>query len=354
MQIDKSKPVMVTGATGYVAGWLIKKLLEDGITVHAAVRNPDKKEKTQHLDEIAKKASGTIKYFKSDLLVEGSYAEAMEGCELVFHTASPFTLNVENPQRDLIDPAVNGTSNVLEQANKTQSVKRVVLTSSCAAIYTDAVDTENAPGGKITEEIWNTTASLDYQPYSYSKTLAEKKAWEIAKAQEGWDLVVVNPSFVLGPFLNPSATTSESYRVMKQIGDGAMKMGIPNLGFGVIDVRDLAIAHYKAGFTPEAHGRNIISAHNTNFIEMIRPIYEKYKGRIPVKMKATPKWVIWLFGPMIDKALERKYISKNVNHKFTADNSKAKNELDLTYRPLKETMIDGFDVLVENGDVKLK
>ena len=84
MQIDKSKPVLVTGATGFVAGWLVKKLLEDGITVHAAVRNPDRKEKTQHLDEIASKSTGTIKYFKSDLLKEGSYAEAMEGCELVF------------------------------------------------------------------------------------------------------------------------------------------------------------------------------------------------------------------------------------------------------------------------------
>ena len=308
MEIDKTKPVMVSGATGYVAGWLIKKLLEEGITVHATVRNPNKKEKLAHLDEIAAKTSGEIKYFKTDLLDQGSFAEAMKGCELVFHTASPFTLNVENPQKDLINPAVKGTSNVLDEANKVESVKRVVLTSSCAAIYTDAQDTEEAPGGKITEEIWNTTASLDYQPYSYSKTMAEKKAWEIAKEQDRWDLVVINPSFVLGPFLNPGATTSESFRVMKQIGSGAMKMGIPNLGFGVVDVRDLAIAHYKAGFTPEAHGRNIISAHNTNLVEMIRPIYEKYKGQIPVKMKATPKWSIWLYGTMIDKELERKCI----------------------------------------------
>ena len=348
MKIDKSKPVMVTGATGYVAGWLIKRLLEDGITVHAAVRNPDKKEKLQHLDAIAEKSSGSIKYYKTDLLEMGSYAEAMNGCELVFHTASPFILKVEDPQKDLIEPAVIGTRNVLDQANKTESVKRVVLTSSCAAIHTDAIDTENAPGGKIIEEVWNTTATLDYQPYSYSKTLAEKKAWEIAKDQDRWDLVVINPSFVLGPFLNPKATTSESFRVMKQFGDGAMKSGIPNVGIGVIDVRDLAIAHYNAGYTSSANGRNIISAHNTNFIEMIRPIHKKYGDQFPIKMKAMPKWLIWIFGPMVDKALDRKYISKNVNHKFTADNSKGKTELGMEYRPLEETMVESFDVLVDN------
>lgn len=348
MTIDKTKPVMVTGASGYVAGWLIKKLLEEGITVHAAVRSPDKKEKTQHLDAIAEKAPGSIKYFKSDLLEEGSYAEAMKGCELIFHTASPFTLNVSDPQKDLIDPAFKGTQNVLNQANITESIKRVVLTSSCAAIYTDAADTKNAPGGKISEEIWNTTASLDYQPYAYSKTVAEKEAWEMANAQNRWDLVVINPSFVLGPFLNPSATTSESFRVLKQIGSGAMKMGIPNIGFGVIDVRDLAEAHFKAGYTPTANGRNIISAHNTNMVEMVEPIYKKYGDQFPISNKPLSKWMIWLFGPMMDKALKRKFIAKNVNHKFTADNSKGIKELQMKYRPLEETMVEAFDVLVDN------
>ncbi|MBA4058282.1 MAG: diaminohydroxyphosphoribosylaminopyrimidine deaminase, partial [Marivirga sp.] len=103
--IDKSKPVLVTGATGYIAGWIIKSLLEDGITVHAAVRNPNDKNKISHLDKIASESKGTIRYFKSDLLSEGSYLDAMKDCELVFHTASPFTTNVKNPQKELIDPA---------------------------------------------------------------------------------------------------------------------------------------------------------------------------------------------------------------------------------------------------------
>lgn len=347
--IDKSKPVLVTGATGYVAGWLVKKLLEEGLTVHAAVRNPNNKKKTHHLDEIAKHTKGEIKYFKSDLLEEGSYAKAMEGCELVFHTASPFTSNIKDPQKELIAPAVKGTQNVLEQVNKTDSVKRVVLTSSCAAIYTDAIECEQAPNGMITEEMWNTTASLNYQPYSYSKTLAEKKAWEIVNSQDRWDLVVINPSFVMGPFLNPGATTSESFTLLKQMGDGSFKQGAPKIGVGVIDVRDLAVAHYQAGFTPQAKGRHITSAHATNFLEMAQIIHKKYGEQYPVPNKPAPKWLIWLVGPMINKALTRKFISNNVNRVWKADNSKVKKELTISFRPLEETMKDAFQVLVDHN-----
>ena len=81
---------------------------------------------------------------------------------------------------------------------------------------------------------------------------------------------------------------------------------------------------------------------------MIRPIHKKYGDQFPIKLKAMPKWLIWVFGPMIDKALDRKYISKNVNHKFTADNSKGKTELRMDYRPLEGTMVESFDVLVDN------
>ena len=352
MNIDKSKPVMVTGATGFVAGWLVKKLLEEGITVHAAVRNPDKKEKVQHLDEIAAKSSGTIRYFKSDLLKDGSYAEAMEGCELVFHTASPFTTNVKNAQKELIDPALNGTRNVLKQANKIESVKRVVVTSSCAAIYGDAADCEQYPNKEITEEQWNTTSTMTHNAYSLSKTLAEKEAWKIAGEQNRWDLVTVNPSFVLGPFLNPKYTTSESYKVMKQMGDGTFKQGAPKMGVGVVDVRDLAVAHYQAGFVPEVQGRHIAHGHNTDMFAMSQIIRAKYGNDYPLPKKVAPKWLIMLFGPMLNKALTRKLIRQNINHEFKANNSKSREKLGVNYRPLKETMEDTFQALVDAGTFK--
>jgi nucleoside-diphosphate-sugar epimerase len=345
--IDKTKPVMVTGATGYVAGWIVKKLLDEGFTVHAAVRHPEKKEKLAHLDRIAQSTPGTIKYFKADLMVDGSYAEAMEGCELVFHTASPFTLDVKDPQKQLIEPAVNGTRNVLDQANKSTSVKRVVDTSSCAAIYSDAIDTVNAPKGHITEELWNTTSSLKYQPYSYSKTLAEKEAWKMAKAQDQWDLVVINPSFVMGPALNATVATSESVSIMKQLGDGSLKMGVPNMGFGVIDVRDLAEAHFNAGFKPEAEGRHIISAHNSTMLQMAQIIHTKFGDTYPIPNKALPKWLLMIVGPLANKSFTRDFIRNNVNIPWKADNAKSREKLGMNYRPLEETMNDSFQALID-------
>lgn len=352
--IDKSKPVMVTGATGYVAGWLVKKLLEDGLTVHAAVRDPKNKSKLAHLDELAANSEGSIKYFKADLLQDGSYAEAMEGCELVYHTASPYTLDVKDPQKELIDPALKGTQNVLNQASKTASVKRVVVTSSCAAIYSDAIDCEKAPNGILNETIWNTTSSLKHQPYSYSKTLAEKEAWRISENQTQWDLVVVNPCGVFGPALNASNSTSESTNIMKQMADGTMKMGVPNIGIGLVDVRDLAEAHYQTGFKPEANGRNIIAGHNSSFLEMAQILNKKFGDKYPIPNKALPKWLLLLVGPIANKSISREMLKKNVNIAWKADNSKSKRELGVTYRPLEETMIEDFQSLVEGGIIKSK
>lgn len=346
--IDKSKPVLVTGATGYVAGWLVKRLLEEGLTVHAAVRNPDNKKKTAHLDEMAANLPGQIKYFKTDLLKPDSYKSAMEGCELVYHTASPFTSEIDDPQKELIVPAVKGTENVLNTANAVNSVKRVVVTSSCAAIYTDAVDCQKAPGGVLTEEVWNTTASLDHQPYSYSKTLAEKKAWEMVKAQKRWDLVTINPSLVLGPPLNPNATTSESFTILKQMGDGTLKVGAPQLAMGIVDVRDVAEAHFQAGFNPEAQGRYITSAHSTNLYEAAQTLVPEFGDAYPIPERVAPKWLLMLVGPFVNKALTRKYIKGNVGVEFKADNSKIKNELGISFRPLKETMTHAFQVLVDH------
>ena len=347
--IDKTKPVLVTGATGFVAGWLVKKLLEEGMTVHAAVRNPDKQEKVAHLNEMAKNSAGKIMYFKSDLLQEDSYKEAMEGCELVFHTASPFTSEFKNPQTELIDPAVKGTENVMETAKQTSSVKRVVVTSSCASIYTDATECTQAPNGMLTEDIWNTTSSLDYQPYYYSKTLAERKAWDMAESQSQFDLVTINPSFVLGPMLNPKFTTSESFTILKQMGDGTMKAGAPKMGVGLVDVRDVADAHFLAGFTPEAKGRYITSGHNTNFLEMALTLQDKFGADYGIPKKPLPKWLLSLIGPMVNKAFSRKFIKNNVNVEWKADNSKIKSDLGMKFMPIKTTMEDSFQVLVEAG-----
>ncbi len=351
MNIDTSAPVLVTGATGYVAGWIVKRLLEEGLTVHAAVRDPDNAEKLKYLNALAADAPGSIRYFQADLLEPGSYREAMAGCQVVFHTASPFKLGVEDPQEDLVDPAVKGTRNVLEEATRTPSVRRVVLTSSCAAIYGDNADLEDTPNGVFTEDIWNTSSSLTHQPYSYSKTVAEKEAWAIHEQQDQWDLVVINPSLVIGPGINPRGT-SESFRLIRQLGSGKLKAGLPRLGLGVVDVRDLAEAHVRGAFTPEARGRYIVSGHDTDYFELAAALIERYGDDYPIPRRSLPKPLVWLFGPLTDKTTTRAVVARNVGLPWRGDNRKGVRELGLTYRPMEESMNDFFQQMIDNGVVR--
>ena len=222
-----------------------------------------------------------------------------------------------------------------------------MLTSSCAAIYSDAVDCEKAPNGELTEEVWNTTSSLKNNPYSYSKTLAEKEAWEIANKQDRWDLVTINPSFVLGPPLSMKNKASESFNFLKQLGDGTFKSGIPDIGMGMVYVRDLAVAYYLAAFTPSAKGRYITSAHNGSFLAFAKALLPKFGDHYPIPKKALPKAIVWLIGPILDKSVTRSFVSKNVNVAWKANNSKIKNKLGLSFRPLETTMEDGFQALVD-------
>lgn len=351
VSIPTDAPVLVTGATGYVAGWVVKRLLDAGATVHAAVRDPGNAAKVAHLDAVAAEAPGTIRYFAADLMEKGSYAEAMKGCRTVFHTASPFTVNVRDPQRELVDPAVEGTRNVLEQADATPSVERVVLTSSCAAIYTDAVDTTRAPGGRITEDVWNETASLDHQPYFLSKMLAEREAWNIADAQDRWRLVVVNPALVLGPAVG-GRPTSESFSIMKQAGRGDFRVGAPKLGTGIVDVRDVADAHIAAAFLPDAEGRHIVAGHETDFHAFLSLLVPEYGDRFPLPKRVLPKWLVWLMAPTV--GLSRRFVANNVGHEWRADNSKSRERLALRYLPLETTVRDMFQWMIDNGYFRKK
>ncbi|WP_417424910.1 NAD-dependent epimerase/dehydratase family protein [Hoeflea sp.] len=345
------RPVLVTGATGFVAGWLVKRLLEEGFVVHAAVRDPSRTEKTAHLTQLADELPGSIRYFAADLLDDGSYAEAMEGCQVVFHTASPFTSKFEDPQRDLVDPAVKGTRNVLETANRTPSVGRVVVTSSCAAIYGDNVDLARSPGGVLTEADWNTSSSLSHQSYSYSKVEAEKAAWEIARAQDRWRLVTINPSLVIGPSLSGNST-SETHNLMRQYGDGTLKAGAPPLEIGMVDVRDVAEAHMRAGFVDQAEGRFITSAETVSFLGFGEMLRAHFGPQWPFPKRELPKWLLWLVGPFISKSLSRGMIARNMGNPWKADNSKSRRELGLEYGPVSQAGIDMFQQMIDTGAVK--
>jgi nucleoside-diphosphate-sugar epimerase len=154
---------------------------------------------------------------------------------------------------------------------------------------------------------------------------------------------------VLGPPLNPKGTTSESMTVLTQMGDGSFKRGAPRFCIGLVDVRDVADAHFKAGYTPQAKGRYITFGHSTDFYEMAKSVLPKYGNLLPLPKSVAPKWLIWLIGPFINKALSRKYINNNVNIEWKADNSKIINELGMDFRSIRETMEDSMEVLIEEG-----
>lgn len=350
--INPSAPVLVTGASGYVASWLVKYLLEAGHTVHGTVRDPGKKKGMEHLTKLAEAHPGKLKLFKADLLAQGSYDAAMQGCELVMHTASPFVISgFTDANEALVRPAVEGTRNVLESANRVASVKRVVLTSSVAATYGDNVDAKDLPNHTITEAHWNTTSSVDHQPYYYSKVEAEREGWKINKAQSRWDLVTINPGLVLGPSLT-QASASTSLVFIRQLANGTMYPAAPALWMGVADVRDVAQAHIKAGYTPTAEGRHLINGANTHPLEMGKILRAKFGGKYKFPLFTAPKLLVWLAAPAA--RLTRKFVSGNVGHRIAFDNSKSVKSLGMKYRPLEQTVSDHFQQVLDDGLLRRK
>jgi dihydroflavonol-4-reductase len=276
----------------------------------------------------------------------------MEGCEVVFHTASPFLLRFDDPQAELVEPALKGTQNVLNSVNATPSVRRVVLTSSCAAVYGDNADIRSVKGPQFTEADWNTTSTLHHKPYSLSKTLAERAAWEMAAAQNRWDLVTINPSLVLGPGIG-SHTSSGSFELIRNIGDGTLKAGVPCYPFGAVDVREVAQAHLKAGLDHSVvSGRYILSGHNTDLPGLAAILRSQFGDAYPFPKRTLPKWITWLFGPLVDKSMTRRLVARNVGVPAGFDNSRSRRELGIVYRPLQESLAEMFQQLVDAGIVR--
>jgi dihydroflavonol-4-reductase len=325
-------PVLVTGATGYVAGWVIQALLDAGLTVHAAVRDPDNARKLAQLVAIADASPGSIRFFKADLLDPHGHDEAMQGCRIVMHTASPFITaeKISDPQRDLVEPAQAGTRNVLNAVNRTESVRRVVLTSSLVAVHGGSATSYFASDHPLTEADWNTYSSLENAPYPYSKTVAEQTAWEIAKAQTRWKLVVINPGFVLGPSVG-EVRTSASFDHIRAVGAGGYAQGVPPMEIGMVDVRDVADAHMRAAFIEAAEGRHLVYGEVLSLGDIIQMLKEEF-GDDP-----------WPFP-------ETTAAPADVVH-WQADNSKSKRALGLAYRPIKAAVVATFQQLIDSGEL---
>lgn len=343
--IDKSAPVLVTGASGYIAGWIVKYLLDEGRTVHATVRDPAKKASVAHLEKLAQGAPGKLVLFKADLLDAGSFDAAMQGCQLVMHTASPFVISgFTDANEALVRPAVEGTRNVLGSVERTPSVRRVVLTSSVAAVCGDNCDMKGLPA--FTEQHWNTTSSVDHNPYQFSKVAAEREAWKLNAGQKRWDLVTINPSMVYGPSLT-TASQSASIGTLVQMGNGKLRRGVPKLTYGVVDVRDVARAHLLAGFTPEASGRYIVSAGELTMFQIARILRRKFGRAYPFPRGEAPKLLVWAIGPLLGP-VTRRFVSRNVGWPLKFDNARSR-QLGLDYRPLEQTFEEHFQQVLDDG-----
>ena len=200
-------------------------------------------------------------WWRPTCAVRARTTRPVAGCDVVIHTASPYVINVKDPQRDLVDPAVKGTLNVLRAA-KAAGVRRVVLTSSMAAISDEPVE-----GKVFTEEDWNERSSLVRNPYYFSKTAAERAAWRFVEDETpGFGLVVINPYMILGPSLGPELNTSNA--ILRDILTGVYP-GLMSLTWGFVDVRDAATAHVLAMENDRATGRYICAGESLSMKEIV-------------------------------------------------------------------------------------
>lgn len=331
------KTILITGGTGYIGSWTVKYLLEDGYCVRLTVRNKANNEKYKFLQDIAEHSKGSLEIWEADLLKLGSFDAAAKGADWLFHMASPFTLKFNDPQKELIDPALIGTENVLSAATKSKTISKVILTSSVAAVHGDNADMVAQGLKEFDESHWNTTSSLHHQPYSYSKTLAEHKAWEMSGNQTKWKLVVINPSFVIGPTLVKSSK-SGSLDFMNDILSGKFKTGAPELYFGFVDVRDVAKAHILAAEDENAEGRHILAERTMSVMDMVQIIERNYPKRYKLPKMKAPKFLLYLIGGLF--GITPKFVKQNVGHPLNLNATKSKTALGLEYYPIQNSIVD--------------
>ncbi|XP_071733061.1 cinnamoyl-CoA reductase 1-like [Rutidosis leptorrhynchoides] len=317
MATIKGKIVCVTGAGGFVGSWLVKHLLSKSYTVHGTVRNPSD-EKYAHLKRLDK-ASENLKLFKADLLDYESICAAIVGCDGVFHTASPVpSSSVPNPEVELIEPAVNGTLNVLKACCEV-NVKKVVFVSSVAAVMMIPNKPVDQP---MDETFWSDQefcrSNNDW--YCLSKTQAESQAWEFSK-RNGIDFLSVCPTLVIGPILQ-STMNASSLVLIKLLKEGYEEL--ENRLRLLVDVRDLAEALILVYEKPEANGRYICTSHPIRakeLVEILKKYYPDYK---------YPK-----------KFIEPKGLYSVTSEKL--------QKLGWRYRPLEETLVDSVENYAQNG-----
>ena len=334
--------VLVTGGSGFVAAHVVEQLLARGANVHATVRSLANQAKLRPLLEMRQRHPGRLSLFEADLLHPGSFDAAMQGCSVVHHVASPFLLpeKIKDGRTQMLEPALQGTKNVLDSVNRCTGVTKVVMTSTVGAIFGDYADVLQMKNQTLSEEYFNTSSTLQNNPYHYAKVEAEKEAWRMSEAQQRWKLVTINPGMILGPSHSP-ASDSGSLFLLDEMLKGYFFYGMPNLALTTVDVREVAQAHLRVADNPDAHGRYILAAERMmSFVDISRILRHFHQRPYLMPGHQVPDLLVRMIGPFF--GLTQDYMRKHLGIRFAVDNRRSIAELGIAYRPMVETLRDHY------------
>ena len=334
--------VCVTGAAGFIAGHVIVDLLDDGHDVHATVRDLGNDAKRSHLDALKEQYSGRLKMFEANLLEPGGLDAALEGCDALIHTAAAVKLAAPDPQKQIIDVAVQGTRNVLDSVARVPSVKRIVMTSSIAAVM--SYDQQDKT---YTEDDWCTSDDLRLDPYGMGKTQSERLLWEFAdKHTDRVQAVAINPSVVIGPPLAKHHIRS-SLSFIRDLVGWSYPACVP-MRLHLVDVGDVSKGHVRALTSDKAVGQRIIfSDRQMSTLEISKVLSRKYK----TPMRVLPKLILYI-AAYLDKrySLRLAWASANLRYEFRSD--RPAKLLGIKLRNTEESILEAAESMVEKGWVK--
>ena len=338
--------VLVTGGSGFIGSHVILQLFAAGHTVRTTVRDLHRESDLRALLKQGGAEPGDrLKVFAADLLKDAGWREAVAGCDYVLHVASPFPLAIPKDENELIVPAREGTLRVLRAA-RDAGVQRVILTSSYAAIGYGR-EPQNQP---FDETSWTNPNAAGVMPYTKSKTLAERAAWDfLAKEGGALELAVVNPVGVFGPVLGRDYATS--ILIVQKLMDGAMP-GVPRLWFGVVDVRDVADLHLRAMTHPAAKGERFLAVAG-DFVSIL-DIAHMLKRRMGaaarrVPTRELPDWIVRI-AALADRSV--KQILPELGHYKNATSEKAQRVLGWRPRSVEDSVAATAESLLTLGLLK--
>jgi dihydroflavonol-4-reductase len=290
------KNIFISGASGFIGTHIVIEGLKRGYTITGTTRSMHKEGVLREIvsAHLGEEALSRLIIYYCDLNSPDGWADAMKGCDAILHVASPFPMGLPKHEDDLILPARNGVKHVFEAALK-NNIHRIVQTSSIAAIMYG-----HEPGKtNFTEEDFTNINGAMISPYTKSKALAEQDVWKYAKQHPELKVSVINPGFVLGPLLNKEIGTSAD--VVLKLMKGEFP-GVPKLGFPIVDVRDVAAAHYNALENENSIGHRYAAvAESLWFKELAQAILDAYPTyNKKVKAKELPNWFLKIFS-LFDK-----------------------------------------------------